>query len=425
MASATLGMTFRHLRDLFGAGTVVGLTDGQLLSRYSSVKDEAAFEALVARHAPMVLATCRAVLKCEHDVEDAFQSTFLVLAAKAHAVRGGDALGGWLHRVAYRAAVQANVAAKRRRSKEAEASTMTSLDRFGPGRDPDHDLRSMLHQEIDRLPESLRLTVVLCDLEGLSYGQAARQLQLTVPTLRCRLARARSRLKDRLNRVGFASPSLAVLLPPGGPSTAVPAALIRSTVHAATGGPVSVGVTILTHSILRGMLMTKLKFVMAAGLAVVVVASAGVLVASGKGPESGKPTMTSKSAAADVVKDHPVADALLETVEVKGRVVAPDGRPVAGAAVTGFYVTRDAAPWPRTTSGADGRFSIRLPMPHRSVLEAGYTPLYSWYTAHFPWLVASAPGYGIGWREQAFALTGLPSRLSHSSRRARQLKGES
>ena len=112
MASIALGTAFRHLRDLFGAGTAAGLGDGQLLARYADSKDEAAFEALVARHGPMVLATCRAVLKSEHDVEDAFQTTFLVLARKAHSIRGGDTLGGWLHRVAYRAAVEASVAAK-------------------------------------------------------------------------------------------------------------------------------------------------------------------------------------------------------------------------------------------------------------------------------------------------------------------------
>ena len=106
-SSLAMGGTLRHLRDLFHDGTTLGLGDGQLLARYAATRDEAAFEALVARHGPMVLATCRAVLKDEHDVEDAFQATFLVLARKARSVRAGDALGGWLHRVAYRVSIQA------------------------------------------------------------------------------------------------------------------------------------------------------------------------------------------------------------------------------------------------------------------------------------------------------------------------------
>src|SRR5438270_3436289 len=145
MASAAMGAAFRHFRDLFGAGSVVGLGDGQLLARYSGSKDEAAFEALVGRHGPMVLATCRAVLRSEHDVEDAFQATFLVLARKAHSIRGGDALGGWLHRVACRAAVQASVEARRRRFKELEASEMARRTSSRP----DPDLAAILHEDID------------------------------------------------------------------------------------------------------------------------------------------------------------------------------------------------------------------------------------------------------------------------------------
>src|SRR5438477_571008 len=98
MSSSTLGGALRHLRDLFGGGTVIGLSDGQLLARYAASHDGPAFEALVARHGPMVLSTCRAILKHEQDVEDAFQATFLVLARKARSVRAGAALGGWLHR---------------------------------------------------------------------------------------------------------------------------------------------------------------------------------------------------------------------------------------------------------------------------------------------------------------------------------------
>ncbi len=170
----------RHLRDLFGDGTAVGLGDGQLLARYTHSRDEAAFSALVARHGPMVLATCRAVLRHEPDVEDAFQATFLVLARKARWVRAGDALGGWLHRVAYRASVQAGAAARRRRRSEAEAAAMATLEVTPTG--PEPDIAPTVHEELDRLPDRLRLPVVLCDLEGLTYEQAAARLNWTEPT---------------------------------------------------------------------------------------------------------------------------------------------------------------------------------------------------------------------------------------------------
>ena len=156
MASTALGVAFRHLRELYGTGTATGLEDAQLLARYAGSRDEVAFEALVVRHGPMVLATCRAVLRSEQDVEDAFQSTFLVLARKARSIRGGDALCGWLHRVAYRAAVQASVEAKKRRRKEAEASAMAPLHASRGGLATEDDLAPVLHEEIDRLPDSQR-----------------------------------------------------------------------------------------------------------------------------------------------------------------------------------------------------------------------------------------------------------------------------
>src|SRR5689334_18033195 len=148
MASGTLGWTLRQLRDLFGDGTAVGLGDGQLLARYAADRDEAAFAALVARHGPMVLATCRAVLRHEPDVEDAFQATFLVLARKARTVRAGEALGGWLHRVAYRAAIQVGAESRRRHRREAEAAAMRTLHTTHTG--PEPDLAAIVHEEVDR-----------------------------------------------------------------------------------------------------------------------------------------------------------------------------------------------------------------------------------------------------------------------------------
>ncbi|MGP0065019.1 MAG: RNA polymerase sigma factor [Isosphaeraceae bacterium] len=164
MATGASGMASLHLCDLFRSGTAVGVADGQFLSRYADSQDEPAFEALVSRHGPMVVATCRAVLKHDHDVEDAFQANFLVLARRAGSVRAADALGGWLHRVAYRIAVRARSETEQRRRLEAEIAAMEIAKTTGPGL----DLRSILHEAIDRLPERERLPVVLCDLEGLT-----------------------------------------------------------------------------------------------------------------------------------------------------------------------------------------------------------------------------------------------------------------
>ncbi len=135
MASVAIaGRNVQYLTHLFKCGTAVGQTDGQLLNRYTASNDEAAFAALLVRHGPMVLATCRAVLRNEQDIEDAFQATFLVLARKARSVQTGEALGGWLHRVAYRVGIQANIAAERRRRHELDVTTMEIAAMTRPAR---------------------------------------------------------------------------------------------------------------------------------------------------------------------------------------------------------------------------------------------------------------------------------------------------
>ncbi|WP_435011011.1 sigma-70 family RNA polymerase sigma factor [Tundrisphaera lichenicola] len=392
MASATVGSAYRHLRDLFGGRSVVGLGDGQLLRRYASSKDGAAFEALVGRHGPLVLSTCRAVLRSEHDVEDAFQATFLVLARKAGSVQGVDSLGGWLHRVAFRASLRLAESARRRRRKEAEASAMTP-EVVSQVR-PDPELKPILHEEIDRLPESQRLPVVLCDLEGLSYEQAADQLGWTVPSFRCRLARGRQKLRDRLIRRGIAAPAVALLLAGSSATGAVvPALLIRSTVAMATGGVASAGVVALTQIILRGMLMTKIQIGTTALLAVLGLSAAGVIASGAGRNDEPKPASPPEARSRPATPATQVAEKLgpMEMVEIRGRVVAADGKPVAGANLRGAYVDRNAKPLPGATSGPDGRFAIRLPRPKDQP---------SGYMANFPWIIASAPGHGIGWAER-------------------------
>src|SRR5215208_2883131 len=91
----------RQVGRLFEPGTVAGLSEWQLLDRYVSRRDEAAFEAIVARHGPTVLGVCRRVLADPNDVDDAFQATFLVLVKKASSLGEGDAIGHWLYGVAH------------------------------------------------------------------------------------------------------------------------------------------------------------------------------------------------------------------------------------------------------------------------------------------------------------------------------------
>src|SRR5262245_33384152 len=103
MSRSAVTQLLHHVRRLAGASA----PDDQLLADFLARRDEGTFAALVGRHGPMVLNLCRRVLRDVHAAEDVFQSTFLVLADRAAAIRRRASLACWLHGVAYRLAVRA------------------------------------------------------------------------------------------------------------------------------------------------------------------------------------------------------------------------------------------------------------------------------------------------------------------------------
>src|SRR5947209_13014499 len=105
MAGRQLNTLLRYLRRV-AAPAAGGLSDADLLGRFADGRDEAAFEALVWRHGPLVYGVCRRILGHAQDTEDAFQASFLILARKAGAVRRRAAIGPWLYRVAQRVALR-------------------------------------------------------------------------------------------------------------------------------------------------------------------------------------------------------------------------------------------------------------------------------------------------------------------------------
>ena len=171
------------------------MTDRQLLDRFVTVNDPDAFRGLIDRHGPMVFAVCRSVLRTQHDVEDAFQNTFLALARRAGTINRLDTIGPWLHRVAVRMAHKA----RRKISRDRAFERTQAHHRPEPYLYP-RDLSSipLLREEVNRLPENYRLAVVLCYLDGKTQEEAANQLRCPVGTIKCRLSRARQTLRDSL-----------------------------------------------------------------------------------------------------------------------------------------------------------------------------------------------------------------------------------
>ncbi len=330
MAGGQWSVVLRHVHRIFHGGGVAGLTEGQLLDRFIARRDEVAFGAIVARHGPMVLGVCRQFLDDSHEVEDAFQATFLVLVRKASALRDRDRLAPWLHGVARRVARRARAGSIRRRDRErpeveAEARAVGDLDAEG------RELSALIRAEVDRLPPAERTAVALCYLGGMTHQEAAEHLGWPVGTVKGRLARARDRLRGRLSRRGVAGPAgaLAVALDRTGP-VAVPADLIASTTLAAgraaaggmmTAGIVSARAVTLAEGVVRTMLFTKLKLGAAAIAATCAIAIPGALAYQGIGPADGPPASKSraKNAAPSVnppVPGQPAAPVMVATAGV-------------------------------------------------------------------------------------------------------------
>ncbi len=325
-------VALRSVRLWLDLAALGGWTDAQLLDRFRAGGGEAAevaFAALVARHGPMVLRACHAVLRNGHDVEDAFQATFLVLVRRCGGLWVGESLGPWLHRVASRVAVRAQVAATRRRRHEQQAAAVRVES--GERRDP-HDFGPILHAEIDRLPERYRGPIVLCDLEGFTNEEAAAQLGCPVGTIKSRLARARERLRLRLTRRGVlpAAGGVGTLLAEQSAS-AVSSRLALATASAASrfavsgrsaAGAVPAAFT-LVEGVVGAMSLNKLAIRCAALLLGVFVATGVLVLAADRPAATSEPKMQSppvapsSTAAALGPPEQPVPKEPLRRLEEK------------------------------------------------------------------------------------------------------------
>jgi RNA polymerase sigma factor (sigma-70 family) len=234
----------------------------------------------------MVLGVCRRVLRHRHDAEDAFQATFLVLARKAASVRPRDRVGNYLYGVAYRTALEARRSAARRRLKEACAPPRVEQ----PADDTWAELRPVLDRELAGLPEKYRAPLVLCDLEGRTRKEAARQLGWREGTLSGRLARARVLLARRLGRhgVGVAGGALAAVLCREA-AAGVPGPLLVSTVKAAAlvaageAAALPANLAALVEGVNRAMGLSRLKVVALGLLVAGALGGVGVLAHPGRG----------------------------------------------------------------------------------------------------------------------------------------------
>jgi RNA polymerase sigma factor (sigma-70 family) len=266
MATSQISGVLQHLRKTVQIQDGAGLTDGQLLEDYVSRHDPAALAVLVRRHGPMVWGVCRRVLVNYHDTEDAFQAAFLVLVRRASSIVPREMVVNWLYGVAHQTALKARATAARRRGRERQVAVMPELAETG--HDLWRELRPLLDAELSRLPAKYRVVLVLCDLEGRTRKEAARQLGVPEGTVAGRLARARTLLARWLARHGLAvsGGTLAAVLAQNAASAGVPTAAVSSTIRAATqvaagqtAGPAGISseVALLTEGVVQSMRLSK------------------------------------------------------------------------------------------------------------------------------------------------------------------------
>ncbi len=392
--STTTSEFLRHLRTLTARQAIGSLSDQQLLERFRLERSEASFAVLVQRHGPMVLSVCRRVLHNLQDVEDAFQATFLVLAKKAATLRQPPLLSGWLHGVAYHVALRLKAKTQRRTVHEQRVDPLSSSDAMDDI--TWRELRSVLDEELQRLPERYRAPLVLCYLEARTQDEAAQRLGWSKNTFGRRMNQARQMLARRLTRRGLTLPAAltAPLLIDGAAQAALPPLLVSSTVRAgldsATGQAmdalVSAQVAALAEGGVGSLLAKK------ASIAVVVLVS----LMLGVGGLLAHRTLHSRTFAearpvppAPATQSPPARSASKDrAIEIKGHVLDPDGKPLAGARLLlrSENAAQKAGTSVRATTDKDGHFRFKATAadfgPH------GKTTL-----------AAAAQGFGPDWIE--------------------------
>ncbi|MBC8115306.1 MAG: sigma-70 family RNA polymerase sigma factor, partial [Candidatus Saccharimonas sp.] len=294
MPQSPIHVVIHHLRSAAERDGAVS-TDGELLTRFLSQRDDDALAALVERHAPMVWGVCRRMLRNPHDAEDAFQATFLVLVRKAGAVVPREMVANWLYGVAHQTAVRLRATAAKRGVREMQ---MIEMPEPAVAEAREDELLLLLDQELSRLPQRFRAIVVLCDLEGKTRKEVAKQLGCPEGTVASRLGAARAMLAKRMSPHGLAvsGGSLAAAFSQSAASAGVPNSVVSSTIHVATllaanqaVGVISGPVAALTEGVLKTMLLKKIMATTLVVLAVCVAAITGGSLALGQTEGTGKP----------------------------------------------------------------------------------------------------------------------------------------
>jgi len=184
-----------------------GFDDTRLLRRFVQERDEPAFFAMYQRYYAVLWRMCHRSLGASA-ADEAFQAVWLIFSRKAHTIRDGQALLGWLIRVCNRVVAKVRRNQDREKQWAARSHAMdienTSDRATGPERRAElSEIARVVEAEVRELPNACRAVFELSYLEGLGRSDTIRKLGLSELQYDRRIRKARDLLSQRLTRRGI------------------------------------------------------------------------------------------------------------------------------------------------------------------------------------------------------------------------------
>lgn len=274
--------------DTLSPSDCLEINDGVLLREFLQTHADQPFAELVRRHSGMVLSVCWRTIRHKQDAEDAMQAVFLTLARKAKSLAGRESVAGWLYYVARNISLRLNESKALRETREKEAGIMNPSISQNEEELRREELRLILDEELDALPEKHRVPMILYHFEDKTIGQIAGLLGVNDKTLQSRLESTRLKLQKRLVRRGVTLSAAAIgTLLTGNASVSASPELVITTVktamsivtpHAVAAGAISPQVMALTQGMIKAMFIQKIKIASVVSVAVMTTLTGGMMV---------------------------------------------------------------------------------------------------------------------------------------------------
>jgi RNA polymerase sigma-70 factor (ECF subfamily) len=181
-------------------------TDQELVRRVQA-GDQTAFNLLVLKYQHRVLKLVGRFVNDASEAEDVAQEAFLKAYRALASFRGDSAFYTWLYRIAINTAKNALVSQRRRPVDfDLDLQDPDQYDRHAKLKESDtpegvlltEEIRAVVEEAMEQLPEDLRTAIVLRELEGLSYEEIAEAMDCPVGTVRSRIFRAREAIDKKL-----------------------------------------------------------------------------------------------------------------------------------------------------------------------------------------------------------------------------------